>query len=233
MTAMRTVAAALAALLLGPALARAADPAGVKFFEAKIRPVLVTHCYECHSAEAKKARGRLRLDTRATLLKGGESGPAIVPGKPVDSLLIKALRHDGLAMPPKSKLPSSVVADFERWIKMGAPDPRDGAAAPARAAVDVEAGKKFWAYRPVQRHAPPAVRDASWPRTDVDRFVLAALEAKDLGPVRDADRNTLLRRVTIALTGLPPTPEEVDAFVHDKRPDAYERVVDRLLGSPA
>jgi hypothetical protein len=231
---------ALPALLLFPALASAQapgaaklDPAGVQFFEQKVRPVLVQHCYECHSAKSKRPRGGLRVDTRAGLLKGGDSGPALVPGKPLSSLLIKALRHDEVAMPPKGKLPDAVVQDFVRWVKMGAPDPRDGSAAPARTGIDVEAGRKFWAFQPPRRYPAPAVRDASWPRSDVDRFVLAALEASGLRPARDADRPTLLRRVSLDLTGLPPTPEEIDAFVADGAADAFARVVDRLLASPA
>jgi hypothetical protein len=233
-----TVVASLVALALldRPAPAQGpppkAHPAGLQLFESKVRPVLVAHCYECHSTTAKKKRGGLLLDSRAAILKGGDSGPAVVPGKPLGSLLLKALRHDTIAMPPKGKLPASVVADFERWVRLGAPAPESGGA-PARTTIDIAEGRKFWSFRPPRRHPAPAVRDASWPRTDVDRFLLAALEKKGLRPVADADRPTLLRRATMALTGLPPTPEEIDAFVHDSRPDAWERVVDRLLASPA
>ena len=206
---------------------------GLQLFEQKIRPVLVKHCYECHAADAKKIRGGLLLDTRAGLLKGGDSGPAVVPGKPVESLLLKALRHDELAMPPKEKLPDAVIADFDRWIRLGAPDPRTGGATAAKAGIDLEAGKKFWAFQPIRTHTPPAVKDAAWPRTDIDRFLLSALEAKGLHPAADADRATLIRRATIALTGLPPTPAECDAFVEDPAPDteAFAKVVDRLLAS--
>jgi hypothetical protein len=210
----------------------APGPAGVQFFEQNIRPVLVKHCYECHAAGAKKIRGELRLDTRAGLLKGGTSGPAIVPGKPVGSLLLKALRNDEIAMPPKGKLPDDVIANFERWIRMGAPDPRDGQAAAAAAAPDLQAGRRFWAFQPLRRHDTPNVADASWPRGDIDRFILAALEARGLKPGRDADRTTLIRRVALDLIGLPPTPDEVAAFVNDPSPDAFARVVDRLLASP-
>ncbi|MGL4555410.1 MAG: DUF1549 domain-containing protein, partial [Gemmataceae bacterium] len=207
--------------------------AGLRFFEQKIRPVLVKQCYECHSADAKKKRGGLLVDTRAGLLKGGDAGPAVVPGKPIESLLIKAMRHDGLVMPPKDKLSPEVIADFEAWVKMGAPDPRDGKAAASAGGIDIAAGKKFWSFRPPVRVPAPAVTDAGWPRGDVDRFVLAALEKKGLLPVRDADPAVWLRRVTFDLTGLPPAPEEIDAFDADARPDARERAVDRLLASPA
>jgi hypothetical protein len=219
-------------LLLFALPATAADPTGVQFFEQKIRPVLVRNCYSCHSAEAKKVRGGLRLDSRAGLLKGGDSGPAIVPGKVADSPLIRALHNDGLAMPPKGKLPDGVVADFERWVRMGAPDPRDAAATATARTIDVEAGRAFWAFQPPRHHPVPTVADAGWPRGDIDRFILAALEAKGLRPVGDADRATLIRRATIDLTGLPPTPEEIDTFVGDPAPGAFARVVDRLLASP-
>jgi hypothetical protein len=208
------------------------DPAGVQFFEAKIRPVLAQHCYECHAARTKRPKGGLRLDSRAGLLKGGASGPAVVPGKADDSLLIQALRHEDLAMPPRGKLPPEVIADFERWVSMGAPDPRDGSAPRAGAGVALEAGRTFWAFQPPRRHPAPSVKDAAWPNGPIDRFVLARLEAAGLRPAPDADRAVLLRRVTIDLTGLPPTPEEVEAFVADPSPDAYERVVQRLLASP-
>jgi hypothetical protein len=226
--------AGLALVLLPPASARAqgGDTDGIAFFEQRIRPVLVKECYECHSAGAKKLRGGLRLDTRAGVLDGGDSGPAVVPGKPEESLILEALRHEGLAMPPKSKLPDTVVADFERWINLGAPDPRDGEAAPLRTGIDVEAGRGFWSYQRPRRHAPPAVADPAWARTDIDRFLLAALEARKLRPAGDADRATLARRVSFDLVGLPPGPQEIDAFVADPAQGAYERIVDRLLASP-
>jgi hypothetical protein len=211
---------------------RAADPVDVQFFEQRIRPVLVQHCYRCHSAESKKPRGGLRVDSRAGLGKGGDSGPAVVPGDPGRSLILKALRHDGLAMPPERKLPSEVVADFEHWIKSGAPDPRNGDATSVRPTIASEAGRSHWAFQPPRRHEPPSVRAMTWPRTTIDRFILATLEANELHPVSDADRATLLRRLTFDLIGLPPTSEEIDAFVSDARPNALVRVVDRLLASP-
>ena len=208
------------------------DPARVQFFEQKIRSVLVEQCYQCHSAGAKKPRGGLRLDNRAGLLQGGDSGPAIVPGKPEASLLIRALRQDGLSMPPRGKLPQAVIADFERWVAMGAPDPRTSAVAPVGRGTDVEAGRRFWAFQPPSLPAVPTVKNGTWPRGVIDRFLLARLEAARLRPAPDVDRVTLIRRVTLDLIGLPPTPEEIDAFVADGSPDAHARVVDRLLASP-
>ncbi|MFQ3593884.1 MAG: DUF1549 domain-containing protein, partial [Gemmataceae bacterium] len=209
--------------------------AGLRFFENKIRPVLVKECYGCHSAEAKKARGGLVVDTREGLLRGGDAGPAIVPGKPLESLLFKAMQHDGLAMPPKGKLAPEILADFETWIKMGAPDPRDGKSTTTTKAIDLEAGRQFWSFRPLTKSEPPAVRNAAWGRSWVDAYLLATLEKRGLHPVSDAEPAVWLRRVTYDLIGLPPTPEEIEAFLRDhaSRPDARERIVDRLLSSPA
>lgn len=207
---------------------------GMAFFEKKIRPVLVRECYGCHSGEkGKKVRGGLSLDSREGMLQGGDSGPAIVPGNPSRSLLIKALRHEDpqRAMPPKKKLEGDIVGDFEEWIRMGAPDPRKGTKA-ARGEVDLEKGRNHWAYQPPKRAASPQVKNRGWPRTEVDQFVLARLEQKGLTPVGDAERRTLLRRVTLDLTGLPPTPEEVEAFAKDGSAEAWEKVVERLLNSP-
>jgi hypothetical protein len=217
-----------------PAPAVAGDDPWVTFFEQRIRPVLVKECYSCHSAESKEIKGGLRLDTREAVLAGGDTGPAVVPGKPEESPLVEAIRYEGPEMPPKKKLPDAVVADFERWVRIGAPDPRAGIPAPTRAktGIDVEARRSFWAYQQPRRHDAPAVADTAWPRTDVDRFVLAALEAEGLKPAADADRATLARRVFFDLVGLPPTPGEVDSFLADDRPDSYERLVDRLLASP-
>ena len=213
------------------------DPQGIEFFEQKIRPVLVEHCYQCHSAAAAKAnklKGGLRLDDRAGLKQGGDSGPAVEPGKVDESLIIETLRYDDATrMPPKGKLPEAVLADFEAWIKMGAPDPREGAHTPEKPkTLDLEAARKLWAYRLPAETPLPAVRDQDWPRTEIDRFLLARLEQAGLHPVADADRATLVRRLSFDLAGLPPTPEEIDAFVADTSPDAYERLVERLLASP-
>ena len=211
-----------------------ATPEGIAFFEKKIRPVLVDKCYQCHSAKAEKLRGNLFLDSRDGMRKGGDLGAAVVPGNVNESLLIQAIRQteEHLKMPPKQKLPDVVIADFETWVKMGVPDPRDDGTKIVKKEIDIEKGRQFWAFQPPKRTAPPEVKDAAWPRSDIDRFLLAALEAKHLEPVADADKHTLLRRVYHDLIGLPPTPEEVEAFVNDQSAEAFEKVVDMLLASP-
>jgi cytochrome c553 len=220
-----------------PVLAHAADdPKSVEFFEKKIRPLLAEHCLSCHSAEAqtnKKLKGGLLLDSRDGWKAGGDSGPAIVPGKPAESLLIESVKYDGdLKMPPKGKLPAAAIADLEQWVKLGAPDPRVGGAKPKQVGLSIEEGRKFWSYKPVAKPAIPAVKDSAWAANDIDRFILARLEAAGLKPVKDADRLTLVRRLYFDLHGLPPTPEEADAFVKDADPQAYEKLVDKLLASP-
>ncbi|MEW4567394.1 DUF1553 domain-containing protein [Tautonia sp. JC769] len=209
---------------------------GVDFFETKIRPVLVEKCYRCHSAEADdagKLKGDLLLDDRDGLLLGGASGPAVVPGEVDESLLIDALRYDLLQMPPEGKLPDSVIEDFETWVGQGAPDPRDRGGERARTAeIDLEAGREHWAYQAPQRTPAPRVIDASWPRSEIDRFILARLEAEGIRPVADADRTALIRRLSYDLIGLPPTPEEIERFADDPSPTAYDELVDRLLASP-
>ena len=209
----------------------------IQFFERKIRPLLVQNCYECHSATSKKVGGSLLLDSRAGIIKGGDSEPPIVPGNPEESLLMAAVRYEapGLNMPPKKRLSPEEIADFERWIRMGAPDPRteETAAAPSKYTIDWEKAREFWSFQTIADPPVPAVRDASWPANDIDRFILSRLEAAALSPAPDADPRTLVRRVTYDLTGLPPTPEEVEAFAAAPSRDAYERLVDRLLASPA
>jgi mono/diheme cytochrome c family protein len=193
-----------------------ADP-GTDFFEKRVRPVLVQHCYSCHSQEAKKQRGGLLMDSRAALLKGGDSGPSLVPGKPADSLVMKAVRYadPNLKMPPKGKLSDAVIADLEKWVAMGAPDPRVGEMAAIKKGIDLEAARKFWSFQPPRSLPAPSVNNVAWPRSDVDRFLLAKLEAAKLTPAPDAESTTLFRRLSFALTGLPPTSEEIDAFVKD------------------
>jgi len=226
--------ATLAGLLLAgePRHAAGADPAGVEFFEKKIRPVLTEHCYKCHSAEAEKAKklkGGLHLDTRDGLLKGGESGPAVVAGDPKKSLLVQVLRYAGdTRMPPNGRLPDAVVADFAAWVKMGAPDPRTSTGGRMAAGMSIEDGRKFWAYKPVAAPPVPKVKASS----DIDRFILAKLEEKELKLAQPVGREALARRIYYDLTGLPPTPSEVDSFVADKDPKAFENLVDRLLKSP-
>ncbi|HEX4143156.1 MAG TPA: PSD1 and planctomycete cytochrome C domain-containing protein [Pirellulales bacterium] len=205
---------------------------GLDFFEKKIRPVLVHNCYECHSGDAAKAKGHLLLDTRDGMLKGGDSGAAIVPEHADSSLLIEAIRYEGLEMPPKDQLPDEVIDDFVQWIEMGAPDPRVGKAAKPQGKIDFAEARKFWAFRHPKRLPAPQVQNIHWPMSDVDRFVLSRQQQEKLQPVADADRVTLIRRVTFDLTGLPPTPDEVDAFVNDKSGNAYAALVDRLLASP-
>ncbi len=225
-------------LVWSTAWARADEPPAfteqqLTFFETKIRPVFVTHCYECHAADSKIVQGGLRLDSRQGLLKGGDTGAAIVPGKAEESLLIKALRHDGVEMPPKGKLSASVIKDFETWIAMGAPDPRVAKEPKTARTIDLEEGRKHWAFQPVISPAAPDVKDVTWPVDPLDRFVLARLEEKGQRPVVDADRYVWLRRVSLDLTGLPPTPAEIEALVRDNSPHACETVVDRLLKTRA
>ncbi|MGZ4973589.1 MAG: PSD1 and planctomycete cytochrome C domain-containing protein [Limisphaerales bacterium] len=203
---------------------------GIEFFEKKIRPVLVTQCYKCHSAKSVKVKGGLLVDSRDGLLKGGASGPAIVPKQPKKSLLLKAVSYSDadLQMPPKNKLSAQQIKDLETWIKMGAPDPRRANVATAPAPLSTN----LWSLKPVVKPALPKVRNTDWAKSPVDLFILAKLEDKNLTPVAPANKRTLIRRATFDLIGLPPTPEEIDAFLKDKSPQAFERVVERLLASP-
>jgi hypothetical protein len=226
-----------AAAMISLHRATADDSAGIEFFERKIRPILVNHCYECHSHAAKKHKGKLYLDSRAGIRTGGESGPAVVPGKPAESWLLKAVRHqsEDLKMPPKGKLPASVIADLEAWIKMGAPDPRDKAPVKIAESSWEEILKKrrhWWSLQPVRKSAIPEVKNAGWSKQPVDRFILARLEQAGLKPGPKADKRTLVRRLSLVLTGLPPTPDLVNGFLLDDSPRAYENLVDRLLDSP-
>jgi hypothetical protein len=211
-------------------------PDQVAFFESKIRPVLVQHCYQCHSAEALQAgklKASLFVDSRDGMMKGGESGAAVVPGKREDSLLIAALKYDGFEMPPAGKLPDDVIADFEKWIDMGAPDPRDQPTAVVDdRTIDVEEGRKHWSYRRLAPVSPPDVKQTGWLRNDIDRFILSRQEEAGIAPAPEAAKATLARRLFFDLTGLPPTPSEVTEFLADAAPDAYEKLVDRLLASP-
>jgi hypothetical protein len=203
------------------------------FFEKRIRPLLVEHCYQCHSAQSERLKGDLRLDSRAAMLKGGSTGPAIVPGKPDDSFLIKAVRHHDkdLQMPPKSRLPDAAVGDLTEWVAIGAPWPNDIAHADAPVPNSVDA-KNHWAFQPVRPPKPPEVRQGGWVRNDIDRFVLAKLEQNNLSPSPEADKRTLIRRLTFDLIGLPPTSAEVESFLADTSDSAYEKLIDRLLASP-
>jgi hypothetical protein len=208
----------------------------VEFFERKIRPVLVEHCYECHSADSDVVQGGLLLDSRAGLLAGGDSGPALVPKEPQASLLLSALRYDGLEMPPSGKLPAEVLSDFEQWITLGGADPRDEPldSSPRREAkrIDFDQAREFWSFQKPLRHDPPVVHATSWPLQKHDAFVLARLEAAGLAPNEPADRRTLIRRLFLVALGLPPTSAEVEAFVADESPDAWNSLVDSVLASP-
>jgi mono/diheme cytochrome c family protein len=202
------------------------------FFENKIRPVLAGTCYGCHT---DSAMGGLRLDSRDAVLKGGGRGPAVVPGDPEKSLLVHALRQDGQIKMPLGggKLPDSQIADVAAWIKAGAVWPQGAAAAAAsNTYVIAPERRKFWSFLPLREVPAPAVRDSRWPKTPIDHFVLARLEKEGLKPVRLASRRDLIRRATLDLTGLPPAPEEIAAFENDRSPDAFAKVVDRLLASP-
>ena len=224
----------LGAIGTGTAFSKEPDAAGIEFFEKRIRPILVQHCFECHGPE--KTKGGLRLDSRTGWTTGGDSGPSIVPGNPDESLLIQAIRYGGdFEMPPTGKLPNELIKDLERWVQIGAPDPRAGPATPEDSkpkVLDLQAGRQHWAYRPLSAVSIPAVRAGTWPRNDVDVFVLAALEAASLQPSVDTDRTVLVRRLYFDLLGLSPTPEEIDAFLRDDAADAYARLVERLLASP-
>lgn len=219
-------------LSVGVSASDADNSAKLAFFETKIRPVLVQHCYECHSADSKIVRGGLQLDSRTSTLKGGDSGPSFVPGQPEDSLLLSAMRHESLQMPPKSRLPEQVIADFELWIRDGAVDPREENRPTKLKPVDYEAARSHWAFQKISDPSPPAVRDTGWPISPVDQFVLFRLEEKNMQPAPAADKRTLIRRATFDLIGLPPTIEEVNAFLADESPDAFAKVIDRLLLSP-
>ena len=206
------------------------------FFEAKIRPVLVDQCQSCHSADAakkNKLKGGLLLDTREGLLKGGDSGPALVAGKPKESLLLKTLHYDGdIQMPPKGKLASAVMKDFEKWIEAGATDPRSSEVVKAKG-IDLAKGREFWAFQQPKEHASPKIAKPAVPmRNGIDAFIQAKWHEKNLTPAPLADKRTLIRRVAFDLTGMPPTPEAVEAFLKDTSPDAYKKVVDKFLASP-
>ncbi len=207
----------------------------MEFFERKIRPILTDDCYKCHSQDSVKIKGGLLLDSRDGLLKGGDTGPAIKPGDPDQSLLIKAVRYTDkdLQMPPKDKkLSPEKIAALEAWVRMGAPDPRVAAVGLGNVTSIREKAKTHWAFQPVHEPTVPAVRNKRFVQTPVDNFILAKLEAAKLQPSPEADKRTLIRRATFDLIGLPPTPEEVAAFIADKSPDAFAKLVDRLLASP-
>jgi hypothetical protein len=207
------------------------------FFERRIRPLLVERCYECHSAGAKKVGAKLLLDSRAGVVKGGESGAVIQPGEPEASLLIKAVRYKDpdLKMPPKVKLSAVEIGYLEEWVRMRAPDPRTNdtvVAHQAKTGIDWDKARQWWSFRPIENPAAPEVQGKNWPATDLDAFILARLEKEGLRPAEDANKRVLIRRATFDLIGLPPTAEEIEAFLRDESPESFAKVVDRLLNSP-
>ena len=217
------------------------DNAQDEFFEQKIRPLLVRHCYECHSGASNEIKGGLRLDYREAALKGGDSGPALKAGSPNDSLLLSAIRHEGLEMPPGKKLTAAEIQNVEEWIRSGAFDPRDHPPDPKAIASETfealyQDRRQWWSLQPPVATEPAQVR---WPQDDsqnsdnaIDQFVLAALQAQQLIPASRADERTLIRRASFAVTGLPPSQEQLDAFLSDQQPHSWQRVVDQLLASP-
>lgn len=206
-------------------------PDQLEFFEKRIRPVLVSKCYQCHSKDAKSIKGGLAVDTREAMRTGGDMGHAVVPGDLEASVLLEAIRYESVEMPPKEQLPESVIADFAKWIKMGAPDPREGPSLIKRE-INFSEAKQHWAFQPIKQPGLPKLGNPHWPRGQVDQFVLEKLEAKGLAPVADADRLTLVRRLYYDLIGLPPTPDQLEAAVEDDSPNAIEKLVDELLDSP-
>ena len=229
----------IALSLLGAPGEAGRDP--ISFFEEKIRPVLAERCYQCHSAEAARAgllMGKLQLDTREGVQRGGSRGSVVVAGRPDQSMLIEALEYTNpnLQMPPGGKLPDEVTADFVRWVALGAPDPRDAQSVDT-AKMDLESGRLHWAFRPLRPVDPPQVSAASpeesaWTDSPIDRFVLAKLHEKQFRPAREADRSSLIRRAYFDLIGLPPAPDEVEAFVRDSSAESFGQLVDRLLANP-
>ncbi|MEM7231438.1 MAG: PSD1 and planctomycete cytochrome C domain-containing protein [Planctomycetota bacterium] len=221
---------------LGSRLLADSTAEGIEFFESRIRPVLAERCYKCHSARSKKLKAGLRVDARRFLLRGGDTGASIVPGKPHESLLIESLLYDDRSyqMPPDGRLPKSQIDDFIRWVELGAPWPDEDAKAvgPSKEKGVITAeSRNFWSFRPVQRVSPPEVRDASGAQNAIDRFILRRLEERNLKLAERAAPRDLIRRVTYDLTGLPPEPEAVEAFVANPSQEAYAQLVDRLLSS--
>lgn len=207
-------------------------PKQLEFFETKIRPILANHCYDCHGPDEQS--GNLRLDTVSGLFKGGNAGSPIAAGRPEESLLIAAVGYANpeLQMPPDEKLPADKIELLTTWIKMGAPHPDYSKVAMQGAQTDWEAEREFWSFKPPQKPEAPTVKDTAWPRNDIDRFILAKLEEKNLRPARRADKRTLIRRATYDLTGMPPTVKEVEDFLADDSEEAYAKVIERLLASP-
>ncbi|MCC6510174.1 MAG: PSD1 domain-containing protein, partial [Pirellulaceae bacterium] len=219
----------------GSAAQKPASADQLAFFESRIRPVLVKHCYECHSSGSSALKGGLRVDWAGGLTSGGDSGPSITPGHPEDSLLIDALEYDGMEMPPAGKLSADIVADFKAWIADGAIDPRQQP--PTESAVPPKhqqlAASQLWSFQPVKKVIPPDVKATAWPTTAIDHFVLAKLEQAGIAPIEDADLSTLVRRLTFDLTGLPPMPAVVDRLANSSAEFDLTAYIDQLLDSEA
>ncbi len=223
-----------------PAAEAPANADDIKFFESKVRPILVARCVKCHGAAQQK--GKLRLDSHEALLGGGESGPVVVSGKPEESLLVEAINRRSIEMPPDAPLKENEIDLLTEWVRRGLPWPVvDGHSKVLEASGKgiTEADRQYWAFQPIRDHAVPVGQvsklpgQPKWPRNEIDSFIAARLQAEGMTPALEADRRTLIRRLTFDLTGLPPTPQEIDAFENDERDNAYERLVDRLLDSPA
>lgn len=228
-TALLTTSCSLAAFA-GPT-----DRQQLEFFESKVRPLLAEHCFECHSASAKRLEAGLRLDSLSGMMRGGDSGQVIEPGDPNESLLMSAVRYEDFEMPPKGKLPKSKVDTLAKWISMGAPWPNEPEPETGKQSAEFnwrERKGEHWCWQPIQPTSPPAVIDADWPKNPIDHFILAKLEAADLTPAAEADRRTLVRRLYFDMIGLPPTPQQVADFVDDDSNRGYENLVDDLLKSP-
>lgn len=220
----------VASCALAPQALNAATPEEIRFFEEQVRPILATKCVKCHGDE--KQKGGLRLDSSDGLLAGGDTGPALTPGKPGESLLVEAINYQSLEMPPDEKLPADSIATLTKWIEMGAPWPAAKGTIRGKSEKITDADRAYWAFQPVQNPAVPQVADSGWSRNPIDRFIFQRMAADGLAPSSVADRRTLIRRLSFDLIGLPPTPAEIDAFVNDDSPTAYEALVEQLLGSP-
>ncbi|MDP7275047.1 MAG: PSD1 and planctomycete cytochrome C domain-containing protein [Planctomycetaceae bacterium] len=238
MSRARIVSAVVIAATTWAPLSAAAKPPSAKnleFFERRVRPLLVRRCYKCHSKQSKPIEGGLRLDRSTAIRRGGDSGPAIVEGRPNASRLIEAVRYTNakLQMPPRSKLPPAEIAILVEWVRLGAALPRDRAGDKPQSVRDMKTAREFWSFQPLQPvTAPRSTRADSWARGRIDHFIHAGLKQHDLAPSAEADRRTLVRRLSFDLLGLPPTSGQVDRFITDTRPDAYEHLVDVFLASP-
>ncbi|MEK6238416.1 MAG: DUF1549 domain-containing protein, partial [Planctomycetales bacterium] len=230
----------LATVILWPSLGDSADPVAIqptreqlKFFEKSVRPVLANRCLKCHGAD--KQEGDLRLDSLSAIKSGGESGPAVQPGKPAKSLLVEAIQWESLEMPPKDPLPAKEIKVLVAWVKMGAPWPSNenrGELTIRQRTIISDKDRSWWAFQPVKDPPVPNVDDQGWSRNDVDRFIFRRLASEGISPSEEASKRRLIRRLYFDLIGLPPTPEEVEAFVSNDSSSAYEELVEHLLSRP-